>query len=260
MKAHWIETPRGPRCRVFDAGSGAPLLFLHGAGGLLTDNAPLEALARHYRVLAPEFPGFGESTGEEHLEDMLDFTLHAGDVIHALGIDRPHVVGHSMGGMIAAELACLAPRDIDKLVLVAAAGLWLDTHPIPDLFTLLPHEFAELLFHDPVAGAALLTAGIDAGDPQSVQQFYIAHSRRLAMAGKILFPIPNRGVAKRLYRVRAQTLVLWGAEDRLLPPVYAERWAALIADSKLHVVENAGHMVPYEQPKEFARAVREFLG
>jgi pimeloyl-ACP methyl ester carboxylesterase len=80
------------------------------------------------------------------------------------------------------------------------------------------------------------------------------------MASKILFPIPNRGVAKRLYRVRARTLVLWGAQDRLLLPVYAERWASLIADSKLHVVENAGHMVPYEQPEEFARAVREFLG
>src|SRR6185295_7383216 len=75
----------------------------------------------------------GESTGEELLEDMLDFALHGWDVVDALGVKRPHLVGHSMGGMIAAEMACLAPRDLGKLVLVAAPGLWIDTHPIPDL-------------------------------------------------------------------------------------------------------------------------------
>jgi pimeloyl-ACP methyl ester carboxylesterase len=144
-------------------------------------------------------------------------------------------------------------------VLTSAAGLWLDTHPIPDLFALQAHEFAEVLFHDAARGATVLTAGIDPNDPNAVRQFYIAHSRRLAMAGKILFPIPNRGVAKRLYRVRAETLVVWGANDRFIPPPYAERWAALIAGAKVEMIADAGHMLPYEQPDAFVAAVRGFL-
>jgi pimeloyl-ACP methyl ester carboxylesterase len=259
VKARWIETRRGARCRVLEAGSGAPCVFLHSAGGLLAENPFLDALARRYHVLAPELPGYGESAGEELLEDMLDFALHGWDVAEALGLDRPHLVGHSMGGMIAAEMACLAPRSLAKLVLVGAAGLWLDAHPIPDLFALQPHEFAQVLFHDPARGAALLTGGVDATDPAAVRQFYIAHTRRLAMAGKILFPIPNRGVAKRLYRVRAETLILWGAGDRLIPPVYAERWAKLIAGAKISIVGDAGHMLPYEQPEAFVSAVSAFL-
>ena len=80
---------------------------------------------------------------------MLDFTLHGWDVVEALGLDeQPHLVGHSMGGMIAAEMACVAPDALAQLVLVDPAGLWIDEHPIPDIFALLPFEFAELLFHD----------------------------------------------------------------------------------------------------------------
>src|SRR5512134_2446435 len=156
MKAQTVETKKGARCRVLEAGSGGPLVFFHGAGGLLADNPFLDRLAARYRVYAPELPGYGESTGEELLEDMLDFTLHGFDVIDALGIEKPHLVGHSMGGMIAAEMACVAPHDVSKLVLVAPAGLWIPEHPIPDLFSFLPHEFAQMLFHDRALGEQLL--------------------------------------------------------------------------------------------------------
>ena len=84
MKARTIETRRGVRCRVFEAGSGPPLVFFHGAGGLLRENPFLEDLARRHHVLAPEWPAYGESTGEELLEDMLDFALHGWDVVEAL--------------------------------------------------------------------------------------------------------------------------------------------------------------------------------
>src|SRR5215470_14297063 len=161
MKSRMIETKRGAKVRVFEAGAGAPLVFLHGAGGLLPENPFLDRLAERYHVFAPELPGYGESSGEELLEDMLDFALHGWDVISALELEHPHLVGHSMGGMIAAEMACLAPRDLGKLALVSAAGLWIDEHPIPDLFTLLPFEYADLLFHDSAKGAALLTGGLD---------------------------------------------------------------------------------------------------
>ena len=260
MDTRVIETKRGARCRVLEGGSGAAVVFLHGAGGLLRENPFLDALARRYHVFAPQLPGYGESTGEELLEDMLDFTLHGWDVVAALGLERPHLVGHSMGGMIAAEMACLAPRDLGKLVLASAAGLWIDEHPIPDVFTLLPFEIAALLFHDPARGAALLTGGVDFGDMEALKEFYIANARRMAMAGKLLFPVPNRRLTKRLYRLSAETLVLWGEHDKLIPPVYAERWAELIPQASVVRVENAGHMLPWEAHDAFVSAVTRFLG
>jgi pimeloyl-ACP methyl ester carboxylesterase len=260
MKARTVETKRGARCRVLEGGAGAPVVFFHGAGGLLSDNTFLDQLGQRYHVFAAELPGYGESTGEELLEDMLDFTLHGWDVVAALGLDRPHLVGHSMGGMIAAEMACVAPRDLGKLVLVGAAGLWIDECPIPDLFALLPFEFADLLFHDPAKGAALLTGGVDFADMDALKEFYIGNSRRLAMAGKLLFPVPNRRVSKRLYRLSAETLVLWGASDRFIAPMYAHRWASLIPRASVLVIEGAGHMLPYEQPEAFVSALGRFLG
>ena len=260
MKYQRVDTRKGTRCRVLEGGSGAPVVFFHGAGGLLADNPFLDQLAQRYHVFAPEWPGYGESTGEELLEDMLDFALHGWDVIDALGLSRPHLVGHSMGGMIAAEMACLAPRDLDKLALVAAAGLWMDEHPIPDIFALLPFQLAELLFDDPQKGQALLTGGADLADMEALKEFYLVSQRRLAMAGKILFPIPNRRLSKRLYRLTAPTLILWGAADRLIVPAYAARWQALIPAARVEMVEGAAHMLPYERPEAFVRAVTGFLG
>jgi pimeloyl-ACP methyl ester carboxylesterase len=260
VKAQLVATRKGTRCRVFEAGGGAPLVYLHGAGGLLGDNPFLDQLAQRYHVYAPEWPGYGESTGEDALEDMLDFALHGWDLVDALGLRQPHVVGHSMGGMIAAEMACLAPREVGKLVLVAPAGLWLEEHPIPDIFAMLPYQIAEALFVDPQAGAQLLTGGADLSDMEALKDFYLISQRRLTMAGKILFPIPNRRLSKRLYRLTAPTLVAWGAADRLIVPAYAARWQALIPGARVELIEGAGHMLPYEQPEAFTRAVAGFLG
>ena len=159
LQTRTIETKKGCKVHVREGGSGAPLLFLHGAGGLFPENPFLDALSERFRVFAPSWPGYGESAGEELLEDMLDFTLHGWDVVEALGIERPHLMGHSMGGMIAAEMACIAPGDVGKLALVCPAGLWLEDHPIPDLFSLLPHELPPLLAHDPMVAMKLLAAG-----------------------------------------------------------------------------------------------------
>jgi pimeloyl-ACP methyl ester carboxylesterase len=260
MNARFVTTPRGCKVRVLEAGNGKPLVFLHGAGGLFPENPFLDALAKTYHVFAPELPGYGESTGDDLLEDMLDFTLHTSDVLAELGLQKPHLVGHSMGGMIAAEMAAIAPNDVGKLVLVCPAGLWIPEQPIPDLYALLPHEYPKYLFHDPAAGLAMLTGGLDFSNLEVLAEFYIANSRRMAMAGKILFPIPNRRLSKRLYRVKAETLLVWGASDTLIVPAYAERWRQSIAGSRLAQINEAGHMVPYEQPEVFVSAVSGFLG
>jgi pimeloyl-ACP methyl ester carboxylesterase len=260
MKSRLVDTKKGTRCRVLEAGSGAPLVFLHGAAGLFSENPFLDQLAQRYHVFAPEWPGYGESTGEDLLEDMLDFALHGWDLVDALSLRQPHLVGHSMGGMIAAEMACLSPREVGKLVLVAPAGLWLAEHPIPDIFAMLPFQIAEALFVDPLAGQQLLTGGADLSDMDALKEFYLGTQRRLTMAGKILFPIPNRRLSKRLYRLTAPTLLVWGAGDRLIVPAYAARWQALIPGARVETIAAAGHMLPYEQPEAFVRAVSGFLG
>lgn len=260
MKSRTIKTSRGMQIRVFEAGSGTPLVFLHGAGGLFAENVFLDRLAERYHVFVPELPGYGESIGEELLEDMLDITLHGWDVVAALGLSKPHLMGHSMGGMIAAEMASMAPNDLSKLVLVAPAGLWIPEHPIPDIFSFLPHEFASMLFYDRTQGEVLLTGGLDLKNPEALKEFYIGNTRRLGMAGKILFPIPNRRLAKRLYRLTAPTLLLWGQNDKLIPPVYAERFRTLIPHAELELIDQAGHMLPYEQPEALVSAVSRFLG
>lgn len=260
MNSRILETRPGVKVRVFEAGSGTPLVFFHGAGGLFDQNPFLDRLAEKYRVFAPELPGFGESSGEELLEDMQDFALHGWDVITALGLTKPHLIGHSMGGMIAAEMACLAPNDLFKLVLVASAGLWIPEEPIPDVFSFLPHEFAQYLFHDRAAGEAMLTGGLNLKDPQALMEFYIGNARRMGTAGKMLFPIPNRRLSKRLYRLTAPTLLVWGKSDRLIPLVYADRFQSYIPHAEKILIDEAGHMLPYEQPEAFVEAVAGFLG
>jgi pimeloyl-ACP methyl ester carboxylesterase len=260
MNWRTVDTKKGTRCRVLEGGSGAPLVYFHGAGGLLKDNPFLDKLAQRFHLFAPEWPGYGDSTGDELLEDMLDFTLHGWDLIDALGINMPNLLGHSMGGMIAAEMACLQPHEVGKLVLAAPAGLWMDEHPIPDVFAMLPFQIAEVMFADPQKGQAMMTGGADLSDIEALKDYYIASQRRLAMAGKILFPIPNRRLSKRLYRLTAETLIVWGAQDKLIIPAYAKQWQKSLANARLETIEGAGHMLPYEQPDAFVETVQEFLG
>jgi pimeloyl-ACP methyl ester carboxylesterase len=263
MRSATYKTARGASVRVREAGpeDGPPVLFLHGVSGLLDDHTFLQLLAQDHHLFAPELPGYGESGGEELLEDMLDFSLHGWDVVQALGLTgrRPALVGHSLGGMIAAEMACLAPEALGRLVLIDALGLWIEDCPIPDLFSFLPFEFAEHLFLDSSQGEALLTRGTDFSDPAAMQDFLVANSRRLGTASKMLFPIPNRRVSKRLYRLSTETLVVWGEDDKLVPPAYAGRWKELLPNASVRFIAGAGHMVPYEQPEELARAVGDFL-
>jgi pimeloyl-ACP methyl ester carboxylesterase len=261
MDLRSVETRGGvTKTQVVETGSGRPLIFFHGAGGLFPDDPFLREAGRRFHVHAPLLPGYEGSEGADALRDMLDFALWGLDVIDALGLERPLVVGHSMGGMIAAEMAAVAPKEVERLCLVAPAGLWLDEKPIPDLFAMLPFELPALLFHDVEAGMKLFTAGLGAADgdlgalaarfedERFLADFMVRNARQLGMAGKILFPIPERGLERRLGRIRARTLLVWGEEDRLIDPAYADAFRRHMPGAELLRVPRAGHMVPYEQP------------
>jgi pimeloyl-ACP methyl ester carboxylesterase len=254
MELKTISTHRVP-VRYYEGGQGRPLVFLHGAGGVEADIAFLDSLAARFHVYAPLVPGYGDSEECAELRDMLDFTLHTWDVLDALGIQNPVLVGHSMGGMIAGEMAALAPNDVSQLVLIAPAGLWLDEHPIPDIFAMMPYDLPKYLFYDEEAGAKALTAGMDLGDPKFLQAFLVQNARQLGAAGKILFPIPERGLAGRLYRIRAKTTLIWGESDKLISPVYAQAFQKNIPGADLVMVPKAGHLVAFERPADVLKAL-----
>ena len=255
MELKSVSTHHVP-VRYLEGGSGPTLVFLHGAGGVTPDDPLLAELAKTHHVYAPLIPGYGDSEEAPEIRDMLDFTLHTWDVVAALGLKDPVLVGHSMGGMIAAEMAALAPNDVSRLALICPAGLWDDEHPIADLFATLPYEMPALLFHDAAAGAAMLTAGRNVTDPNFLQTYLVTNARQLGMAGRLLFPIPERGLQSRMYRITAKTVVIWGDSDRLIPPVYAHGFKKGIAGSDLVSIPEAGHMVTLERPTLVADAIR----
>jgi pimeloyl-ACP methyl ester carboxylesterase len=261
-----LTTPKGltGQVRVWEAqngdAAGAPIVFFHGTVGLFDNEPLLEALSATHSVYAPVWPSFGEEEGEEILEDMLDFALHGADVVNTLSAQlgwtqAPIVVGHDMGAMIAAEMACLNPSSMQRLVLLSPLGLWDDAHPIADMFIMLPFEWPEWLFADQALGTQLLTRGLDFEDPSAIERFQVRNARQLGMAGKILFPIPNRRLSKRLYRCTTPTTIVWGAQDKLTPPAhYAPVWAKALPQAKTVMVEGAGHMLHIEKAAEAVQA------
>jgi pimeloyl-ACP methyl ester carboxylesterase len=263
MKSRFVTLkPSGVRIEVIEAGpsgrkKGKDLLYLHGAGGHMPGDPLIAELATRYRVVAPLLPGYGRSTGEDNLRDMLDITLHSLDVMAALKLDKPIVVGHSMGGMIAAEMAAVARTEIARLCLLAPAGLWLDDHPVVDIFSKLPYELPGLLFHDVEAGRKRLAPAGNMDDPEFLKQFLVMNARRMGMAGKILFPIPDRGLAQRLPRITAKTLIVWGSEDALIPAIYGHAFKKAISKSKLTRIAKAGHAVGHERPAAVLKAIRD---
>ncbi len=259
MQERCVETRRGIRVRVREAGSGPPLVYLHGIAGLLDEEPLLDRLASQFRVHAPVWPGYGAEEGEEKLEDMLDFALHGLDVLEALAIERPHLVGHSFGGMIAAEMASLNGAALGRLVLLAPYGLWHDDAPIADVFAATPFDLPKLLFADAEQGQKALTAGLDFSHDGALTDFMVGNARSLGTAGKILFPIPNRRLSKRLYRLAAETLIVWGSADRLIPPAYAGHWQALLRHAQCAEIEGAAHMLHFEQFAAVAETIEKFL-
>lgn len=243
------------KTRVLSAGQGEPVVFLHGAGGLSWDPW-LDALSHRYRVMAPEHVGSGVSQGVEHLEDVLDLVLYYAELFDALDLASVSLIGHSFGGMVAAEIAAINPERVRKLVLIDPIGLWRDDRPVPDISAIPPSKLPGLLFADPGGPAAASWPRPDPRDPEALFQAAMT----MASVLQFIWPLPDKGLRRRLYRVKAQTLVLWGAQDQLVDPVYGDEFAAAIADARLEVIEGAGHLPQIEQTAEVSAIVDDFLG
>jgi pimeloyl-ACP methyl ester carboxylesterase len=229
---------------TLESGSGAPLLFLHGAGGLAWDPY-LDALAERRRVIAPFLPGTSRSSDISQVRDLWDLVLCYYDLLDALQIDRADVIGHSMGGMIACELAANDPSRVGRLVAIAPAGLFDMNDPMPDIFAMLPQELAERVLVDPKSPIAeMLGALPDNVDEQ--MEVLIQRLSTLNAAAKFLWPIPDKGLIRRLPRIKAPTLLIWGRQDGLIPVGYGSAFREAIAGARLEVLDGASHLVQLE--------------
>lgn len=248
----------GHHVEVWQKGRGQDLLFLHGLTGLKGCEPLLEGLAQSFRVTAPHHPGFGHSTGVESIHDVLDSVLFVSDVIDALELKTPHLVGHSLGGMIAAELAAVSPKNFGRLILLAPFGLWDEGRPTLDFFRLEPRELAISMFH---ARSNPFARVIGAASPEATHSGpYYALIQGLAAAGRLLWPIPDRGLARRMNRITNPSLILWGQSDRIVSPAYAQLFVDGLAKSKSAILKKAGHMLPVELPGEVMTAILQFMG
>lgn len=249
----------GTEVEVWQKGKGADLVFLHGAGGLAGWEPALELLSQSYCVTAPIHPGFGGSGSSDFVEGVLDSVLHTFDALDELGIERPILMGHSMGGMIAAEMAATCPNDISSLILVSPIGLWDDEHPVLDFFTKRPHELVPYVFSNLKHPMAQMMA-IEPGEDDIDIDMVVAYLKGLSTAGRLMWPIPDRGLDKRISRIKAPTLIVWGKDDGLVPVFYAEEFQRQIGGATLKVISGASHMVMIEKPKDVVKEIGTFLG
>jgi pimeloyl-ACP methyl ester carboxylesterase len=236
------------------AGQGPALVFLHSGYGLVWDES-LDLLARNFTVYAPEHPGTSEGDPDaiKPLDDVWDLVLYYYEMFDKLGLDSPVVVGHSFGGMVAAEIAATNPKRLSKLVLVDPLGLWRDDAPIKTYMVLPQAELEPMLFHDP-NNPARKRIFMNLEEPDSI----IRVTWALGCTGKFIWPIPDKGLRKRIHRIAVPTLIIWGKDDGLTKPVYAEEFHKLIPGSRVELVADAAHMVPLEQPATMANLIREF--
>ncbi len=243
---------------VLRDGQGPPLVYLHGAIGQKGWAPFLGRLAQNFTVYAPYLPGYGNSTGLEHLDDVTDLTLCQFELLDALGVSQAHIVGHFFGGMIAAEMAALSPSYIGKLVLAAPAGLWNDSKPVADLISMSTAELQDSLW-----SAASSSMGISAADFEANAQLRTALStdrmQDLSVVGKFTWPIPDRGLKRRAYRIKSPTLLIWGEKDQINPPSYADEFKRLISDAQISILPNTGHLLMLERSEAFADVVTNFL-
>jgi pimeloyl-ACP methyl ester carboxylesterase len=241
----------GCRTEVRRGGAGAPLLFLHGAGGNPGWMPFMEALAESYEVIAPSHPGFGNSDVPGWLDGIDDVAHFYLEFLAALDLSGVHLVGNSLGGWIAAEIAMRDASRLASLTLVAAAGIRVKGTPIADTFLWNDEERARNLFFDQTLAEAMLA------QPLSPEAEDIAIKNRFATARLAWSPrFYSPQLRKWLHRVTLPTMIVWGKEDRIFPEPYAHAYKALLPQAELRILPECGHLPQVEKTAAFIEAVR----
>jgi pimeloyl-ACP methyl ester carboxylesterase len=244
------------------SGGGPALVYLHGPWGLAPDRSFVARLAEACTVYAPRHPGTtpGDENAVHALSGWLDLLVYYGELFDRLSLGAPlALVGHSFGGLVAAEFAAAVPQSVSKLALIDPVGLWRDDQPVKNWMVLRDDERRPALFADPqgAAAQAFFAVPADANERAAVLAPFVWAQ---ACTGKFVWPVPDRGLKNRIHRIAAPTLLLWGEADRIIAPAYAEEFAKRIQGARVKLIAKAGHLPHLEQAEAVAKTVLDFVG
>ncbi|MGE0747425.1 MAG: alpha/beta fold hydrolase [Rhodospirillales bacterium] len=246
---HGIELP------VARKGKGKPVLLLHGGGGPVINLPFTEKLADRFAFIEPVHPGFMGTRIPDHFDAIDDLRLLYLDLMDRLDLKDAAVVGFSMGGWVAAEIAVSTTARMSKLVLVDAVGIKVggrEERDVADIFGMSAADAAKLMWHDPSK----------APNPMEMPDEALAMmaANRTALAAYTWQPfMHNPRLRHWLYRIDVPTLVLWGESDGVVKPAYGQAYAKLIPGARFDVIKGAGHAPQVEQPAAFADKLATFL-
>ncbi len=239
--------------RVWRKGSGPRIGFLSGFGGLPRWVPFLDALAAHRTVIVPSLPGFpGGDRGHTVLDTHLDWVLAVREILGKADLVGADLVGSSVGGSLAAEVAAIWPESVRRLALIAPFGLFDERDPPTDPWAQRGDAVPGLMCADPAIWTTLKTAPEGANSVE----WPIEQVRASEAAARIFWPLGNTKLEKRLPLISAPTLLVWGEQDKIMPRSYADRFAkAIKGKTEIKVIAGAGHLAELDQPKAVAEAI-----
>jgi len=252
------------RCTIHDVqlemverGQGRPILLLHGEDGLDPHVPFLELLADAGHIIAPSHPGFGHSPEVDWIDTVDDLSYLYLDFLAAQKLQDVIVIGLSLGGWIAAEMAVKSTERLAKMILVAPVGIKVggrETRDIPDIFALSPNEVARLTYHDPTF------ASVDYSRLSEGQLTAMARNREATVLYAWEPYFHNPKLRRRLRRIGVPTLFLWGANDQFVTSsYYGAAYRDAIPGARLETIDRAGHLPHIEQPQDLVEKIRMFL-
>ncbi len=241
---------RDVNVRMLRGGSGPPLVFLHGANGLPVWLPVFDLLAKKFEVFVPEHPGFGSSDNPAWMRNIGDLAMYYLDFLDGLGPYQVHLVGQSLGGWAAAEVAVRNCSRLATLSLLGPAGIRVKGMPSGDNFIWDAEESVRNLYHDQSIPDRMLAM------PVSDEQADLMLNNRFATAKFGWEPRWfNPSLERWLHRIRIPTLVVWGKNDKLFPSAYAARWGERIPGSRVEVIADCGHVPAVEKPEQTAKEI-----
>ena len=250
-------TVNGRPTILMHAGEGAPFVYLHSTLGESFMWLPFyQAWAKQFRVLVPTHPGFGKSGGLEQIDTIEDVAFHYVELFDALGLDEVILGGVSLGGWIAAEFAVRWPERVKKLWLCNAPGLWVDDTELGDLFRVMYDRDAvrRLLFHDPDGHMARLVIQEEPDE----EKLLAAYQNMTALARLVWERPYSPKLPQRLHRIKCPVLLVWGENDKLVPPSYGRAYQKHLPSAELKLIADCGHLPMFEREGEFVETVAKF--
>lgn len=251
LQKHAIAPSFGPEIDIYRGGKGAPLVYLHGFASVTPDDEMLAALAQHFEVFAPVQLGRRDLSDLDEMRDIRDLALYYDSLFDHLKLDGITLVGHCFGGMLAGEIAALSPKRIKALALISPLGLWNDAAPVADPFGVPAMALGDLFWR----GATRRNDKISLSAADGTAEGMIAQANGMGSIARYIWPIPDKGLRRRLYRITAPSLIVFGDGDALVPASYADDFARAIKGARKLMLKGS-HMIPFEQPAEIAEAIR----